>query len=538
MNRSRSETSSDRGSPLVAASATRGVVAAGDPQTADAGAQLLREGGNAIDATVAAAFAAFVCELPLCSPLGGGVCVVERGNGEALAFDMFARTPGLARDATTAADVPRDFGPITVNFGAAAQVFHIGRASVAVPLALRGLIDLHARFGARPLEAILAPAIALAKDGYVLGKGCGFVFDILGPIIHRTPEGRVLFAQADGTIGGVGSHLTNADLAQTLTDIAKRPARVAEIYDALAREFGPDRGGLITPEDIRRATMAEHAPIVIPHRDWHLATMPFPSTGGLLVALGVRLLEGVGQHTFQSKEHELLVAKVQEALLDERDDTFRDRVADPELARAMLADERLKIARAKARSLLGSTTQISAIDAHGNAVSLTLTNGEGSGHVLRGTGMMTNNILGEEDLHPKGFHQDAPGTPINTMMAPTILSRGGDRVALGSGGSNRLRTAILQTIVGLVEFGVSATEAVHAPRLHVELERDTNRPKLAFEAAGLAPDVVAALRATYPSPAEFEAPNLYFGGVHCALRIDGAFEGVGDGRRGGARVIV
>lgn len=517
---------------------TKGVVAAGDPQTADAGAQLLREGGNAIDAAVAAAFAAFVCELPLCSPLGGGVCVIERENGEDLAFDLFARTPGLARDEAPPS-VARDFGPITVNFGAAAQVFHIGRASVAVPLALSGLIDLQKRFGARPLEAVVAPAVALAKHGYVLGKGCGYVFDILGPIINRTPEGRALFATADGTIGGVGSHLTNTDLAQTLTDIAKRPARVAEIYAALAKEFGPDRGGLITEADIANARMTEHAPVIVPHGDWHLATMPFPSTGGLLVALGVRLLEGVGELAFKSKEHQLFVARVQEALLAERDETFRERVADRELARAMLADERLKVARAKARSQLGSTTQISAIDAHGNAVSLTLTNGEGSGFVLSGTGMMTNNILGEEDLHPKGFHKDTPGTPINTMMAPTILSRGGDRIALGSGGSNRLRTAILQTIVGLLEFGVSATEAVHAPRLHVEIDRDSGLPRLAFETAGLAPDVAEALRAAYPSaPAAFDAPNLYFGGVHCAIRIDDAFEGVGDDRRGGARVVV
>ncbi|MBX3230008.1 MAG: gamma-glutamyltransferase [Labilithrix sp.] len=514
---------------------TKGVVAAGDPQTAEAGAALLREGGNAVDAAVAAAFAAFVCELPLCSPLGGGVCVVERGNGEAIAFDMFARTPGLG----LAPGSPRDFAAVTVNFGAAAQVFHVGAASVAVPLALSGLIELQRRLGARPLAAVLAPATALAKDGYVLGTGCGFVFDILRPIIDLTPEGRALFSGADGEIAGVGAHLRNPDMAQTLADIAARPARVRELYRALADELGPRHGGLITPEDVDHAALAEHAPIAVAHGDWHLATMPFPSTGGLLVALGLRLLEGVGRYRWLSKEHELFVGKVQEALLSERDDTFRDRVADPVLARAMLEDERLKVARAKARSLLGSTTQISAIDEEGNAVSLTLTNGEGSGHVLRGTGMMANNILGEEDLHPRGFHEDAPGTAINTMMAPAILSRGADRVALGSGGSNRLRTAILQTIVGLVEHGVSPAEAVHAPRLHVEIDRASGEPKLAFEAAGMAPDVVQALKDAYPfAPAVFEAPNLYFGGVHCALRIDGSFEGVGDARRGGARVIV
>jgi gamma-glutamyltranspeptidase / glutathione hydrolase len=133
---------------------THGVVAAGDPQTAEAGAQLLREGGNAIDAAVAAAFAAFVCELPLCSPLGGGVLVLERGSAPPIAFDMFARTPGLG--AANAMGVAREFDAVSVSFGAASQVFHVGRASVAVPLALAGLIEVQARFGARPLAAVVS----------------------------------------------------------------------------------------------------------------------------------------------------------------------------------------------------------------------------------------------------------------------------------------------------------------------------------------------------------------------------------------------
>ena len=124
------------------------------------------------------------------------------------------------------------------------------------------------------------------------------------------------------------------------------------------------------------------------------------------------------------------------------------------------------------------------------------------------------------------------------MMAPTILARGADRIALGSGGSNRLRTAILQVLVGLIEHRVSPTAAVHAPRLHLELDRE-KQPRLALEAAGLAPEVVAALRAAYPNlPAVFDAPNLYFGGVHLAMLTGGVFEGVGDGRRSGARIVV
>jgi gamma-glutamyltranspeptidase/glutathione hydrolase len=514
----------------------RGVISAGDRQTAEAGAELLRAGGNAVDATVAAAFAAFVCELPLCSPLGGGVCVVERGSSAPVAFDLFSRTPGLGLPPGGR----RDFEAVTVNFGAAAQVFHVGRASVAVPLALPGLLHLHRRYGVRPLESVLAPAIAYAQGGFTLSPAIAYVFDILTNIVHRTPEMRALFVDETGRIARSGAALRNRDLASTLDAIARRPDAVRDLYAELAREFGPEHGGLFTPEDVATASVVERAPVTVRHAGWHLATMPSPSTGGLLVALGLRLLEGIGRTPHLSRDHVLLVGRVQEALLAERDDTFVHRCADPAEIQALLSDERLAVARAKARNnLLGSTTQISAIDAEGTAISLTLTNGEGSGHVLRGTGMIANNLLGEEDLHPRGFHVDPAGKPLSTMMAPTLLSRGADRVALGSGGSNRLRTAILQVIVGLVEHGLSPDAAVHAPRLHVEIDRATKRPKVAFETAGLDRAVVEAVSEAYPhAPASFPELNLYFGGVHLATLLGGELGGVGDGRRGGARIVV
>lgn len=518
--------------------ASHGVISAGDPQTAEAGAKLLRLGGNAVDAAVAAAFAAFVCELPLCSPLGGGVCVVETSEAQApVAFDMFARTPGLGRDPLGHESEPRDFEAVAVSFGAATQVFHVGRASVALPLALTGLLEVHRRYGSRPLGEVLAPAIALGRDGYVLGPGVAYVFDILVPIVTRTPDCHRLFSH-QGAIAREGAVLFNKDMASTLEAIARHPKdEVRRIYELLAEEIGPPRGGLITREDIDRSTIIDqHAPVTVAHGGWKLSTMPSPSTGGVLVALGVRMLEGVGAHPFLSRAHVGMVAKAQEMLLAERaDGDFVDRVRDPKEVRAMLADERVRVAQEKARNnLLGSTTQISAIDDRGMAISLTLTNGEGSGHVLPGTGMITNNLLGEEDLHPRGFHKDAPGAPLSTMMAPTLLSRGGDRIALGSGGSNRLRTAILQVIIGLIEHGVSPLEAVSAPRLHVE-----PGPRLAFEASGLSEEVKSALVQAYasPPPAAFSAPNLYFGGVHLAMRTNGVLDGVGDPRRGGARVV-
>jgi gamma-glutamyltranspeptidase/glutathione hydrolase len=455
---------------------------------------------------VATAFAAFVCELQLSSPLGGGTLNVELANGDAHAIVMFARAPGLGGPKPTT----MDFKNGEVSFGAATQVFHVGRASAAVPLALPGLLDVHRRWGALPLEAVVAPAVALGVDGFTLGPGVAYAFEVLTPIVELTPECRALYATPSGPLGVHGERLANRDLAGSLEALGRSPDALRDFFAAFAREFGPERGGLVTQRDIVEARVAHVTPVHAKHGDWDLATMPAPSTGGRLVARGLTLHAGDGKLAFASKEHLLAVGRVQEQLLAER-----------------------------TVSQLGSTTHLSVIDEDGMTVSLTLTNGEGCGHVLAGTGMVANNLLGEEDIHPHGFHLDPPGAPLSTMMAPTILRRGTQRIALGSGGSNRLRNAILQVIVGLVEHGVDVETAVRASRLHLE-PRAGGAFRLAFEDAGLGPGVADALRAAYPeSPATFPAPNFYFGGVHAAIANgDGKLSGAGDPRRGGAVSIV
>ncbi len=535
-----------------------GVVAAGDPQTANAGAELLRRGGNAVDAAVGAALAAFVCELPLCSPFGGAAMLVDRPGEEPVAIDMFARAPGLLRSGAAgrqpeglpeqaAPPAALDFEDVEVSFGAATQVFHVGRGSAAVPLALRGLCEAHARWGSLPLEEVAAPAIALGRDGYVLGPGVAYIFQILTPIVGRTPDCLALFTDGS-SIATAGARLANVDLATTLEAIARRPDTLRELEASFASEFGAAHGGLITERDVAEARPAFHVPVAVRHRDWDVRTMPGPSTGGVLVALGLRLLEGASRSPPLSREHLRLLARVQELLLAVRDDGLDEKCRDARAVRALLDPSRIDDMRAVLNlepppssppppdSPLGSTTHVSVIDGAGGCVSLTLTNGEGCGAVLQGTGIVVNNLLGEEDIHPRGFHLDPPGHALATMMAPTILRRDDDEViVLGSGGSNRLRNAILQVLVGLVEHGLPADRAVAAPRVHVE---GGEHAHIAFESMGLAKDVVRSLLDAYPAaPRVFDAPNLYFGGVHVALRRDRSFGGAGDGRRGGAIVI-
>jgi gamma-glutamyltranspeptidase/glutathione hydrolase len=179
---------------------------------------------------------------------------------------------------------------------------------------------------------------------------------------------------------------------------------------------------------------------------------------------------------------------------------------------------------------LGSTTHIAALDREGWACSVTCSNGSASGVIVPGTGVHLNNMLGEQDLNPLGFHRHPPGRRMPSMMSPTIVLRGGEaELAVGSAGSNRIRSAILQTIVRSIDDGMPAQAAVDAPRVHFEDGVVYTEPGI-----DLAP-----LQASGRELGPFRERNLFFGGAQAAAREgDGRFSGGGDPRRGGAAVVV
>jgi gamma-glutamyltranspeptidase/glutathione hydrolase len=175
------------------------------------------------------------------------------------------------------------------------------------------------------------------------------------------------------------------------------------------------------------------------------------------------------------------------------------------------------------------TTQISVADSQGNMASLTVSNGEACSYVLPGTGIMLNNMLGEEDLNPDGFHQWKEGCRLASMMSPAVAERAdGSRLALGSGGSNRIRSAITQVFNNLLDFELSLENAVSAPRIHLENDM------LSIE-EGFSKKTMHALEAAVPKTHEWAGKNLFFGGAHIvSASPDGHFDGAGDPRRGGA----
>jgi gamma-glutamyltranspeptidase/glutathione hydrolase len=495
-------------------------VASGHPRVTEAASALLRAGGNAFDAAVAAGFAAAVAEPALTSLGGGGFLLARTAQGQAVLFDFFVDTPG--RD-LPAGQLEPHFLPVTVRFPASEQIFNVGLGSVAAPGALRGYLHVHRRLGRLPLREVLAPAIDLARDGVTVNPQQAYFLDLLVPILTLTAAGRALF-QPDGRYLGAGDVYRNPQLAtflEALPDGGEREFHEGELARRIAADMR-EGSGLLTATDLAVYRVIEREPLQVNYRGYRLLTNPPPSFGGSLLALALRLLEAcvVAELGFGSPAHlALLVANMAE--VDRRR-------AEGYLSPADLGRTGLIESQERVRVASGGTTHVSVRDAEGNAASMTTSNGEGSGYFAPGAGIMLNNMMGEDDLHPEGFHVSPPGLRVASMMAPALLLAGDAvRLALGSGGSKRIRTALLQVISNTVDFAMNPRDAVEAPRLHWDGQRVQVEP-------GFPEAALAALAQRWPVN-RWPAPDVYFGGVHVAAS-DG--EGAGDPRRGGHAATV
>ncbi|MCB9702884.1 MAG: gamma-glutamyltransferase [Myxococcales bacterium] len=512
--------------------ATRGCIAAGHPLTAAAGEAIFAAGGNAFDAALAALCMACVAEPVLASLGGGGFFLAHDGGGRTLVYDAFAQTPRQKRELAGI-----DFQPVIADFGVAQQEFHIGLGSVATPGLVRGIFAVHRAHGSLPIAEIVAPAVAAAREGLTLTPFQAYILETIAPIYGHTPAARAIFTRGpdDPRVRGAGERLVNPGLADLLEALAREgdalfyEGEVAAAIEALSRA----EGGHLTREDLRSYRVIAREPLQLRYRDATLATNPPPSAGGLLIAFGLGLLAGLdvaGLGAGTPAQARVLA----EAMVHTRDARRRHGAIPALLDPALLAGHAAALAElAAAPPMTRGTTHISAIDAAGNAAAITVSNGEGCGHLVPGTGTMLNNMLGEEDINPEGFHAWAPDVRMSSMMAPTAIFADDGRLAvLGSGGSKRIRTAILQVLVNLLDNQMTIAAAIAAPRLHLDAER------LNFEAAGMAPATAEALAAAFADHAAWPERNMYFGGVHAAMReADGRLHGAGDPRRAGVCVV-
>jgi gamma-glutamyltranspeptidase / glutathione hydrolase len=487
-----------------------GVVAAGHPVTARTGADVLRAGGNAVDAALGAMLASFACE-PLLTGLGaGGYMLVVAPGREPVLLDFFVEAPGRGGEPSGRAELV----PISVSFGDAVQIFNIGAASVGTYGLPLGLTAASERFGRIPLAELVKPAVALARDGVELNVQQAYVIEILGGIVTSTPEAADLFARG-GQLIGVGDVIRQPELGDALERLGSEgaaPFYTGDIAAAIVR-WVLERGGMLTEADLAGYRVVDRAPVRVSYRGREVVTNPPPSAGGILIALALSWLDE------QPGPPDLArIVDVMERTQAARTPEFLDGLDDPQFTASFL------------RGALGSTTHIAVLDADGWACSVTCSNGSASGVIVPGTGVHLNNMLGEQDLNPLGFHRDPPGRRLPSMMAPTVVLRdGAPELVLGSAGSNRIRSAILQTIIRVVDDGLRAGDAVVAPRVHYE-------DGIVYAEPGVD---TGPLERAGRAIGRFRERNLFFGGVQAAERDRaGVFWGGGDPRRGGDAIVV
>jgi len=503
----------------------RSVVAAGHTLTASAAAEILADGGNAFDAAIAGVCMSFVAEAVFASPGGGGFLMARQSGSSAITlFDFFVETPEKRR-----AENDVSFFPIHADFGPATQEFHIGLGSSATPGIAQGLFAMHEALGRLPMKRLVEPAVHAARRGFALNDFQAYLFTVIAPILQASEGARVIFAPG-GKLLEAGDTFRNEGLAETLEWLAEDGARLfvdGDVGQAIAQQ-SLDLGGHLTSEDLTRYRVELRDPLLWRYGNATVALNPPPSAGGALIAFGLAYLQALAE-TGAAIDAQALQAAM--AATNAARKTYGEDLA-ARLMTGTLGHE-IQAAVHHPRAYRG-TTHISVIDAEGNAAAVSLSNGEGNGFVVGNHGFMLNNMLGEEDLACGALDRWREGVRLSSMMAPTIiLEADGTLTALGTGGSNRIRTAILQVAVNLLTHRMSLEDAVAAPRLHVERDGTTSYEPGFPEAAESAFQALGERARAWPER------NLFFGGVHAARWNERrGVEGAGDPRRQGVAQTV
>ena len=548
------------------------MVATTDAYSTEVGVEVLRSGGNAVDATVAAFFALAVVN-PEAGNIGGGSYVVLRtAGGEAAALDARSCAP-LAATANMFVDAQ---GEVT-------EQAVIGHLSVAVPGSVRGIWELHQRFGRTPWRALLGPAIQLAGGFLVRERFLKSFTPTIIQALERFPESARLFLPA-GAAARVGDVFRQPELAATLERLRDGPddfysGRTAELIVA-EMERG---GGLLTTRDLASYEAQWREPTLARYRGREILSMPPSSSGGITLALSANILEHfpVGSLSWHGPEHVHLLAEAWRHAYADRnhyiaDPAFADvpvaaltspayaawRARDIEPDRssssavvrpgvdAFLRGEHPRGAPRGGRPLRrrtdvpppdGHTTHLSIVDPEGAAVSLTTTINSwyGSKVTVQGAGFLLNNDMDDFTARPGAPNQFGlvqgeanriePGKRMLSAMTPTIVLDRGGRLCMvvGSPGGSSIITTVFQVISSVIDHELTLSEAVHAPRVHHQHLPD----QIFVEPGGLPDHVRSVLSGMGHRVVEREDVS---GDVQAiVVGADGTLEGRSDPRRGG-----
>ncbi len=504
----------------------KGIVTAGHEKTANAAAEILRSGGNAFDAAIGAMYVMSIAEPALASLGGGGFLMAHKHDEAPVLHDFFVQTPRIRKNLEELN--ARSF---LCDFGSAQQEFIIGSGTSAVPGYVKGIFEIARRYSTIPMTELIQPALDTLKDNIVVNEMQAHIFKILTPI-YLSDSARSIYESRrnpGNTIecGETIDFPNLSDLLETLAiegdDLFYRGEIATAIHETA------QNGGLVDYDDLANYQVELRNPIRTQYNRYRVFLNPAPSSGGILIALGLSRQNKSGAEfgEFGTSQHlaamfETLAAC--DALSEKR--TTHDLGFDSELVKMFrqIADSYAKAPR--------GTTHVSIIDRDQNAVAVSVSNGEGCGTLIPGTAVMMNNMLGEHDVNPDGLTDWPADTRLSSMMAPTVaLSDQSELIATGSGGSNRIPAAILQVLINLIDFKMPVEDAVRAPRLHYH-KREAYYENL-FESSAI--DRVIE---DYPESTRFDRRNVFFGGVHTAKYCRGQVEGFGDSRRSGIAIAV
>ena len=478
-----------------------GLVVSAQHLAAEAGAEMLRRGGNAIDAAVAVGYAEAVTN-PCCGNIGGGgFLTAHLADGRDIFIDFRETAPASAS---------RD-----MYLDAAGQAERraslYGWKAAAVPGSVLGLDTALTRYGTLPRSVVMAPAIRLARDGFILRAADADILAYGAKLLRRDPAAAHIFLHADGSALQAGDRLVQADLGRTLQSIADRGPD-AFYQGRIPRAVAAASGGVLTAADFAHYHVTVDAPLECTYRGYRVLSAPPPSSGGVTMCETLNILEGfdlrgMGFHSAESV-HDIVEA-LRLSFFDRNttlgDPAFVDnpltRLLSKDYAarlRATIGDKATPSASlAAAAPEKPETTHYSIIDKNGGAVAVTFTinGGFGAGVVAGDTGFLMNDEMDDFTIKPETANQFglvqgqantiAPGKRPLSSMAPTIVMKDGAvAMVVGSPGGPRIITATLETILNVIDYGMNAQEAVDAPRLHHQMLPDV----LFAERFALSPD--------------------------------------------------
>lgn len=535
---------------------THGVISAPQPEAVEAGAVMLQRGGNAVDAAIACGLVQGVVDPLMCSIAGVGTMQIYlpgKGVHECLSFP--GRAPAAAREDMWA-DLIEGETRDGFGFRLRGRVNEMGYQSIAVPGSLKAYWEAATAYGSMDWADLVQPAIDHAEAGRIVRPTVlSYITQqeaALGRVnnvekLSAFEATRKLFFSEDGELKGLGARIPNPNYARTLKRIAKEGADVfysGDIADEIAEEMAR-HGGLITRDDLRAVSVEHTQPLWCDYRGYRIASHPPPGAGLVLIEM-LNVLENFDLAALGHNAPDyirILAETIKYGIADKAaymgDPAFVDipvamltgKDHARTIAEKIKAGEKAHVERMPLSAESKDTTQVSTLDEHGNAITMTHTLGMPSGVVSENLGFMYNGSMGIFDPRPGRAASIAPGKGYTSSMTPTIVFRGDEpHIVIGAPGATHITLSVMQAILNILEFGMSISDAIAAPRFSVTSD--------AIDVSNRIPcyvtDAVEAMGyEVRRSPASYG-----FAGVHGVMNDNGALSGAADPGRDGMALIV